>query len=654
MILTKNVVVTLNPKNISYYKKKYDIPEKPSGKKILVSTDDLSIGSNIKISSKCDYCGSIKEVGFKEYNRNISNNNKYSCSNKCGSIKKKEISIIKYGVESPSMLDSVKEKAKNTCINRYDEISYMNTVDFKKKSENSLISKYGVKNSMFSKEIKDKLISSNLMKYGVGNVFESTLIKDIIKYKNLEKYGYTSYSKTDEFKDKIKETCLEKYGVDNYSKTDEFRDKIKETCIERYGVNNYMLSDEFRLKSLDTIITKYGTYSYSKTDEFKDKIKETCLEKYGVNNYMLSSEFISKSEKTIFEKYGVNNYKKSEKFHLDTKIGKEVGYDSYVKDSISLFRCDEGHEFEIKSDNYLSRKKLNIPICTVCNPIGDSVSIKEKELFNFIDSIYDGKIIQSYRDGLEIDIYLPELKIGFEFNGLYWHSEEFKDKNYHLDKTKYFMERGIRIIHIWEDDWINKKRILESQISNWLGLTKNKIYARRCDIKEIKQDKVSKFLNNNHIQGIDISNIKIGMFFDNELISVMTFNKLEGRKKMKDGCWNLSRFCNKLNFSIVGGSSKMLNFFIKRYKTNRIISYADRDWSTGNLYNKLGFSLLSESNPDYKYVIDGNRKHKQNFKKSNLGIKGQKITESQFMRSKGYYRIWDCGKIKYELIKKDT
>jgi len=143
---------------------------------------------------------------------------------------------------------------------------------------------------------------------------------------------------------------------------------------------------------------------------------------------MLSSEFISKSEKTIFEKYGVNNYKKSEKFHLDTKIGKEVGYDSYVKDSISLFRCDEGHEFEIKSDNYLSRSKHNNKLCTICYPIGDQKSIKEREIFKFIEENYSSNIIDGYRDGLEIDIYLPELKIGFEFNGLYWHSEEFKDK----------------------------------------------------------------------------------------------------------------------------------------------------------------------------------------------------------------------------------
>ena len=83
----------------------------------------------------------------------------------------------------------------------------------------------------------------------------------------------------------------------------------------------------------------------------------------------------------------------------------------------------------------------NLPLCTICYPIDLLISIKEENLYEFIKSIYFGEIVQSYRiNRQEIDIYLPKLKIGFEFNGLYWHSDLYKDKNYHLNKTNFFKE----------------------------------------------------------------------------------------------------------------------------------------------------------------------------------------------------------------------
>lgn len=174
-----------------------------------------------------------------------------------------------------------------------------------------------------------------------------------------------------------------------------------------------------------------------------------------------------------------------------------------------------------------------------------------------------------------------------------------------------------------------------------------KIFARNCKVIEIKT--VTEFLNDNHIQGVDRSDIKIGLFNNDELVAAMTFNKLEGRNKMDDGSWNISRFCNKLETSVIGGASKIINWFIKNYNPKRLISYADKDWSTGELYKILGFEKISESKPDYKYVVKNTRKHKQNFTKSKLGI-DQNITESQCMTILGYYKIWNCGKIKFEKV----
>jgi hypothetical protein len=283
-------------------------------------------------------------------------------------------------------------------------------------------------------------------------------------------------------------------------------------------------------------------------------------------------------------------------------------------------------------------------LCTICNPIGENRSFKEKELFSFIKKL-SNNVESNYRlFGKEIDVYLPDLKLGFEFNGLYWHSDIYKERNYHLNKINHFKENGIRIFNIWEDDWCNKSDIIKSQIKNLLNMS-NRIYARNCQVNEIMNlNIVRDFLNSNHIQG-DYPNImkSFGLYYKNELISIMTFDHFEGRKKMPLNEWNLSRFCNKLNITVVGGASKIIKYFIRTYNTSRIISYADKDWSLGNLYKTIGFKKIYETKPDYKYLVGDIRIHKSNLRKK----KGDILTESQI--NKNLPKIWDCGKIKYEI-----
>ena len=340
---------------------------------------------------------------------------------------------------------------------------------------------------------------------------------------------------------------------------------------------------------------------------------------------------------------------KSEEFRkTNFKISNHTDYLEYLFNGISKFKCDKCQsEFEIKSDNFLKRFKSNLPLCTICYPI-NSGSISQSQLEDFIQTIYNGEILKNYRDSLEIDIYLPDLGIGFEFNGLYWHSEEYKLRNYHSDKTNYFKKKGIRIIHIWEDDWIHKQNIIKSQIKSWLKKGDYRIYARKCEVREITVSNESNlFLDSNHIQGKVRSTIKLGLYHNEELVSLMTFDHFEGRNRMGDREWNLSRFCNLLETTVVGGASKLFIHFIKKYNPIRIISYADVDWSQGDLYHKLGFNLVSESPPDYKYIINNRRIHKSRFRKSRLDTD---LSESSYMSSNGIKKIWDCGKLKFEKI----
>lgn len=464
-----------------------------------------------------------------------------------------------------------------------------------------------------------------------------------IKSFNRKKWGVDYFSQTDEYGEKFRSTMVERYGVEYTLQSEELKDKVKKTNLKKFGYENPFM-DSDRIKKIFN--DKYGVDHPSQVKEFYDKIEKSNLEKLGYKSALSSPVIREKITSKMIEKYGNKVPMKSDLIR-DCKISNDENYIKYVDNRVSFFKCDCGseHYFYIDSISYHNRNRSNLPLCTVCYPINNSQSIKEQELYRFISSVYDGEIVQSYRDKLEIDIYLPDLKLGFEFNGLYWHSEEYKDKNYHLDKTKYFDERGIRIIHIWEDDWDCKCDIVKSQIKNWTGNTQNRIFARKCKVVEMKS---SHFLNENHIQGVDKSSLKLGLFFGDELVSAMTFDRFEGRKKMEDGGWNLSRFCNKLDTSVIGGASKLLKYFIDKYGPSRIVSYADRDWSQGDLYYKLGFEKMNESSPDYKYLVDNKRIHKSNFKKSKIEYLG---TESEYIKSKGIERVWDCGKIKFEMKK---
>jgi len=233
---------------------------------------------------------------------------------------------------------------------------------------------------------------------------------------------------------------------------------------------------------------------------------------------------------------------------------------------------------------------------------------------------------------------------------LYWHSELNKPKNYHLDKTNMCLSKGVNLYHIWEDDWCLKCDIIKSIIRNKLQRTEHSIYARKCIVGDINSLDSNNFLNDNHLQGSSKSSIKIGLYYNNELVSIMCFSKPRGVDS--NDVYELSRFCNKIDYNIVGSSSKLLSFFIKKYKPAKIISYSDKSIFDGVLYEKLGFIEECVNKPNYKWVIGKKRHHKSKFRKSNLVKQGYDINKSEtdiMYSDVGAFRIWDCGLIKWSL-----
>ena len=526
-----------------------------------------------------------------------------------------------------------------------------------------------------------KIVRNNLLKYNIDLVYKIDRFVEI----NEISFSESVYIICNDFKIQKCANCgknktsflSNKRGYKKYCSTkcsnshiDTKNNKIN-SYLEKYGVENPSFLDDVRIKISD--------YMKNQSDETKSKRKKTMISKYGYESNIFRPDIINnrnkklsykvikdKRKETCLYKYGVDNYTKTDKYRkkitekyknkvIETTLNSDENYINHLGDGQYELKCNlKDHTFFIHRHLYHARNRIKVPLCTICYPVNELKSIKEKELYEFITSIYSGEVIDSYRDGLEIDIYLPDLKIGFEFNGVYWHSELYKDKWYHLNKTNHFKERGIRIIHIWEDDWMYKRDIIKSQIVNWLALTPIKLFARKCEIKEIDDKKlVRDFLDKNHIQGNISSVLKIGLFYIGDLVSLMTFDHFEGRKRMLDYEWNLSRFCNKIDINVIGGASKILKYFINNWKPKRIISFADKEWSIGDLYFKLNFNLKYESSPNYKYVIGNKRENKQRYTKKKLINMGfdKTLSESKIMEDNfGSYKIFDCGQIKFELL----
>lgn len=285
-------------------------------------------------------------------------------------------------------------------------------------------------------------------------------------------------------------------------------------------------------------------------------------------------------------------------------------------------------------------------------------SLAETGLFEFIkENLPEDLVIRSDKEllsGLEVDILIPSLKIGVEYNGGYFHCDLFKDRKYHLNKTQEALDKGYRLIHIWEHDWTHNREIVKSILLNILSKTVKRVYARKTEIVTLTAKEANTFLNENHLQGASVSRVRFGLKYQGDLVSVMTFSGLRKAVGMdtRDNHYELVRFCNKKEHTVVGGASKLFKYFIKEYSPDRVISYASRDWSIGGLYENLEMVFKGYTSPGYFYVKSKIKYTRFNFQKHKLVEQGAdpSKTEYEIMLEKGYYRVWDCGNLRYEWI----
>lgn len=584
--------------------------------------------NDIKIIPKCRYCG--KELKFITFVRPYIE----FCDREC------------------SKLDQIKNKE---------------TIGLKRKATNK--EKYGVEFVMQNTDIKGRYIKNSIDKYGVDWVSKdpsvikkikdtwSNIDKDDIKTQMSntrnttikERYGkdVTTSFMVPEIQEKVKNIMLEKYGVEYPYQSQEILDKGKKTNMERYGFENAMQNDDIQHKHFISCVS------------LKDyKLPSGKIVKIqGYANYALDELLKTYSEDDLVIEFDCPKikYKMGEVDHFYRP-------DIYIK--------SENRIIEIKSI-WILVLNLEKNVAKYRESLSNGYNIEywvytnDKKLmkFDFNDTVISNAIINSGIKSNNIDllnifygseyIFIPEKK-------LILHIQNMKNNNGMNDllslKNELITHRNgqIRLINIFFDLINDKPEIIISRINNLLSNT-IKIHARKCKIKEITSQEAKFFLEATHIQGGVGSSVNLGLFYNDMLISVMTFGKKRiamGQKVRVEGEYELLRFSSLLGHVVNGGASRLFKHFIKKYNPNVVITYADRNWSDGNLYNQLGFTKIHDTAPNYWYYKNGKRFHRFNFRKDVLVSNGhdKNKTEFQIMDGLGYNRIYDMGNIKYEMI----
>jgi len=450
--------------------------------------------------------------------------------------------------------------------------------------------------------------------------------------------------KSKEAREKGFQTIVYRYGNHNM-RTEKGRKEYEESLMKKYGTTNIMKLPYIAEKSLKTADGKWRVC----TEDFKEKQKITWSANYEKGHPMRDSVVLENRRKKTLEKYGVENHTQKHMSEetiriLSSKEELEFLYNKYK---------DMGEVAKVLGIHRSSVQRSLSQFGSTIVPVFESKG--EREIISFLDELgvsYE----RHYRFDPEdkrksVDIYIESCKLAIEYNGVYYHSMAVKDdKGYHQNKSLRLIELGILPLHIWEDDWNNpiKKEILKNKIKAKLGLSQDRVYARKCEVAFIDYHIAHDFLDNHHIQGKTTATYWIGLFSEGTLVSCCGIKKLN-----EDGKFDLVRYATSK--SVVGGLSKILKFFERNIPFKEIITYAHLDYSKGDLYEKTGFTKVSITPPGMWYVIKEKRQRREKFMKHKLNDIfddfDPSLTERENMEKHGYYQIFDSGSIKYKLEK---
>ena len=591
----------------------------------------------------CKNCGETptKFIRFSQGYRDY-------CSTKCSSNSKEK-----------------QEAIKQTCVERYGVEHITQTSGFKQNVKAKYLDK--LKDEKFNKSVIDKRRKTKLETYGDEHAGEFG--SDYFKKFMVNKYGVEHALQSEEIMKRFTATSRERFGADFPVSSEEVKNRIKKTNLSVFGHESHLSSPLIREKIKATNISNWGVENPYQSEEVKEIIKKTNIERYGTEWQTQSQNFMNKTKKTSIIKYGVEHHMNNEnQKEVYRKSAYRIFFDKLVNtDRLEglvepLFNLEEYHgslhEYKWKCNScgneFQSRiKDGKIPRCLNCFPILAGFSNAEKQVVEFIRTL-GIEVIENDRKVLkpkEIDIYIPSHRLAIEYDGLFWHSELNSEKDIHLYKTDECARQSIHLLHVFEDEWVERQNIIKSVIKSKLGLYDQTVGARSCAVKIMSNKEVSEFYNINHLQGSSNSKINIGIFYNDELVSCLSLSKPRFNKKYD---WEITRFANKLNTKVVGSFAKLFKYFLKNY-SGSIITYSDRRYFDGSIYKQNGFTELKDAPPSYYYTDYIQRYNRINFQKHKLNdLLDQfdpKLTEWENMQLNGWDRIWDCGNKVFELLR---
>ena len=350
-----------------------------------------------------------------------------------------------------------------------------------------------------------------------------------------------------------------------------------------------------------------------------------------------------------------------------SKFTKELMQKEYVENKMSLAVIAEKYGHKGNLSKYVVRYGLSktndeinlVKAETNISRTGHAYPVNcygktESEIRDWLNSF--GYAFQSDYNilaGKELDMYDCNIKVAVEYCGLFWHNEGSytpRLKDYHNNKRIACEKQGIRLITIFEDEWVNRQEQVKNFLLSVIHKPTIRLYARKCEIRDIEIGVAKYFIDTYHIQASSALTYKaFGLYSNDELIGVMSFGRHPADKKTIV----LDRLCFKTGVSVVGGASKLFKHsipWLKSQDLETLISWSDNRWSQGNVYIQLGFELARDGAPDYSYVDMNKRFHrvsKISQKKNNTKCPDG-MTELQWANARGLHRIWDCGKKRWE------
>lgn len=450
----------------------------------------------------------------------------------------------------------------------------------------------------------------------------------------------------------------------------------KRFCSKACSNTDPRLIEMKNASTRDTVNTRYGGTHYSRNPETQRRLGDTMEVKYGVRHALQSPELFERSRATKLARYGDANYN-NPAGRADTKLRRygSTGYNNFrrrresVYTKVSswshvrpMFGMDElkdigvyaTYDFEcVSCGGRVTASLANgyVPHCRHCT--AGEPGVGEAEIAEYVRSLNAGNVVlndQSVLPGaLEIDILLPAHMLAIEYNGLHWHSElSGKGHSYHLNKTRGCGVKGYRLIHVFEHQWVTKRSIVETMIRSAVGVN-SKVGARSCTVREIDFKTKSEFLIRYHLQGDCRSSVNLGLFRGEELLCVMCFMRSRYDKAYDQ---EMVRFASG-ELTVVGGFSKMLAYFVRKYSPKTVLAYADRAHSVGNVYRVNGFKLVGVTKPGFHYFKGMSVFSREAFQKHKLRDKlatfDPSLTAWENMRRNGWDRYWDCGNYKFLL-----